>query len=297
MMNMHDIEIRETRPEDAGKVLEYLKRIGGETDNLTFGAEGLPFTVAQEAAYLRQMLEASGSAHFTAWQGGEIVGDGSLRGMSGRMGHRANLGLSVVKAEWGRGIGRRILERLLEYGRLCGVEIFELEVRSDNNRAIGLYESFGFVRVGTYPGYTRVNGAYYDADIMCLDLRQGIDVPATRRYYAALTEADLCDCAYCRSYRARVKEAYPALADALAKLGVDVLKPLRLSFGPRDAEGLVNYFECQYVVLGCCPAGFRLQVGDVVVEKEQTPYPCDDVPEPHFVLRAGCVILKYDGEE
>ena len=107
----------------------------------------------------------------------------------------------------------------------------------------------------------------------------------------------MCDCAYCQSYRARVKEAYPALADALAKIGVDILKPLRLSFGPRDAAGLVNYYECQYVVLGTCPAGFRLQAGDIDIEKEQTPYPCDDVPKPYFVLRAGCVILKYDGEE
>ena len=71
---MEPIEIRETRPEDAGKVLEYLKRIGGEMDNLTFGAEGLPITVAQEAAYLRQMLEAPTSAHFTAWRGGRDRG-------------------------------------------------------------------------------------------------------------------------------------------------------------------------------------------------------------------------------
>lgn len=294
---MEPIEIRETRPEDAARILKYLKRIGGETDNLTFGAEGLPITVEQEAEYIRQMHEEPHSAHFTAWKGGEVVGDGSLRGLSNRMSHRANLGLTVVKAEWGRGIGSRIFERLLQYGRMAGVEIFDLEVRSDNHRAIGLYEKFGFVRVGTYPGYTKVGGAYYDADIMCLDLRQGIDVPATRRYYAALTEEDLCDCACCQNYRARVKDAYPALADALAKIGVDILKPLRLSFGPRDEAGLVNYFECQYIVLGTCPAGFRLQAGDVDIEKEQAPYPCVDVPEPHFVLRAGCVILKYDGEE
>ncbi|MEI3129722.1 MAG: hypothetical protein V8S89_02340 [Oscillospiraceae bacterium] len=28
--------------------MDYLKQLGGETDNLSFGAEGLPFTVAEE---------------------------------------------------------------------------------------------------------------------------------------------------------------------------------------------------------------------------------------------------------
>ena len=51
-------EIDQARPEDAAQLLAYLKRIGSETDNLTFGAEGLPGTAEQEAAYLRPMLES-----------------------------------------------------------------------------------------------------------------------------------------------------------------------------------------------------------------------------------------------
>ena len=46
-------EIDQARPEDAAQLLAYLKRVGSETDNLTFGAEGLPGTAEQEAAYLR----------------------------------------------------------------------------------------------------------------------------------------------------------------------------------------------------------------------------------------------------
>ena len=36
-----NILITKAMPEDAKKLLEYLKKIGGETDNLTFGSEGL----------------------------------------------------------------------------------------------------------------------------------------------------------------------------------------------------------------------------------------------------------------
>ncbi len=38
---MMKVEIREARAADAEKVIEYTKTIGGETDNLTFGASGL----------------------------------------------------------------------------------------------------------------------------------------------------------------------------------------------------------------------------------------------------------------
>ena len=33
------IEIIEGRPEDAAAIVEFTKKVGGETDNLTFGAE------------------------------------------------------------------------------------------------------------------------------------------------------------------------------------------------------------------------------------------------------------------
>ena len=50
-----EIQIRRAEASDAAELLDYLKQIGGETDNLTFGAEGLPFTVEAEAAFLKQL--------------------------------------------------------------------------------------------------------------------------------------------------------------------------------------------------------------------------------------------------
>ena len=45
--------IERARPEDAAAQLEYLKIIGGETDNLSFGPEGVPLSREEEEAYLR----------------------------------------------------------------------------------------------------------------------------------------------------------------------------------------------------------------------------------------------------
>lgn len=48
------IEIIEGRPEDAAAIVEFTKKVGGETDNLTFGAEGLEVTPEQEAMFLTE---------------------------------------------------------------------------------------------------------------------------------------------------------------------------------------------------------------------------------------------------
>lgn len=56
----------------------------------------------------------------------------------------------------GQGIGRRMMMDLLEFAGPDGV-VF-LEVRTDNEPAIALYESLGFVRMGVRKRYYR-NGA------------------------------------------------------------------------------------------------------------------------------------------
>ena len=56
----------------------------------------------------------------------------------------------------GRGIGRRMLESLLE---VADDGVVFLEVRTDNEPAIALYQSVGFTRVGLRKRYYRVSGA------------------------------------------------------------------------------------------------------------------------------------------
>ncbi|OBJ82737.1 ribosomal protein S18-alanine N-acetyltransferase [Mycobacterium asiaticum] len=64
--------------------------------------------------------------------------------------------IGVDPAYQGRGIGRRLLDELLDYAD--GGVVF-LEVRTDNEPAIGLYRSVGFEQVGLRKRYYRVSGA------------------------------------------------------------------------------------------------------------------------------------------
>lgn len=87
------------------------------------------------------------------------------------MSHRAEFGVSVAKSEWGRGVGSALLQKIIEYAKTHGIELVSLEVRSDNKRAIHVYEKFDFRKIGTSPAYFKIDGEYFDFDLMVLDLR------------------------------------------------------------------------------------------------------------------------------
>lgn len=166
------VTIRRGKGEDAAAVLDYLQQIGSETDNLTFGGEGLPVTVSQEEEWLRNLEHSERSACFVAELDGKIVGDASFNtDERARLCHRGELGISVLKAYWGKGIGRQLMEAVIRFAReTAGTEIIHLEVRSDNARAIRLYKSLGFQKIGHFPGFLKINGEWVDADLMNLYL-------------------------------------------------------------------------------------------------------------------------------
>ncbi|OBA80980.1 ribosomal-protein-alanine N-acetyltransferase [Mycobacterium sp. 1164966.3] len=89
--------------------------------------------------------------------------DGTLVGYAGisRLGRKPPFEyevhtIGVDPVYQGRGIGRRLLNELLEF---AGDGVVYLEVRTDNEAAIALYRSVGFDQVGLRRRYYRVSGA------------------------------------------------------------------------------------------------------------------------------------------
>ena len=164
------IIINNATPADAAEILAYLAQIGGETDNLTFGSEGLPFSAEAEAEYIAGFANSTESIMLVARMGDRIVGTADLNRQPRRMSHRAELGISVLRDYWGQGIATSLMERLIAFAKENDIEIIDLEVRSDNARAIRLYERFGFRKLCTYPRFFKIGDTYHDFDLMCLSL-------------------------------------------------------------------------------------------------------------------------------
>ena len=135
LKNGQTLLLREAVPDDAPRVLAYLNRVGGESDNLLFGKDGFPMPVERE-----------------------------------RVAHRAGLSVTVGKGFWGLGIGRKAMEALIAFAKGAGLEVLQLEGRSDNERAVTLYEHLGFEKMGLYKKFMKVDGRDFDAWYMNLYL-------------------------------------------------------------------------------------------------------------------------------
>lgn len=156
---------------DAAAMLEYLRQVGGETDNLTFGAEGLPFSVEDEAEYIGGLERSRDGVQFVAKENGRIVGDAGLSRLPRRMSHRGDLGIAVVREYWNRGVGSALMRAVIDFARANGFDGIDLQVRSDNRAAIALYEKFGFRTLGTHPAFFKLDGEDIPFDYMYLDVR------------------------------------------------------------------------------------------------------------------------------
>ena len=166
-----DVIIQRATPADAEGLLKFLKQVGGETDNLTFGEEGLPFTPEEEAAYIRQIENSCDDIMLVAKADGKIVGTAGLNRLPRRMGHRGDFSVSVLREYWNKGIGSQLLSEILRFAKEQGFEMIDLQVRSDNLQAIHLYEKFGFQKIGQHPAFFKMEGEEIPFDYMFLKIQ------------------------------------------------------------------------------------------------------------------------------
>ena len=83
-------------------------------------------------------------------QGGDLIGHAVL---SAAVGEAHLLNISVAPAQQRRGIGRRLLRRMLRIAGEQGADTVFLEVRVSNAPAQYLYQSEGFCELGRRSGY------------------------------------------------------------------------------------------------------------------------------------------------
>ena len=96
----------------------------------------------------------------------KIVGCAALHPASTslRRNHARVLGIGILPDWQGRGVGRRLMARLLDWADNWGhVLRVELMVHADNERAMALYRSLGFVEEGRHRAYALKNGRYVDS--------------------------------------------------------------------------------------------------------------------------------------
>ena len=173
------IVLRSLKKQDAGAAVFCFRRVAAETEFLLRETDECGVTIAQEeeviakkAAHPREML-------LGAFSGGELIGMAGLNavGHLSRVRHRASVGVSLLHAHWGKGIGTAMMRALIDCAKAAGYEQLELEVVYNNTRAIALYERFGFEIIGRIPKAMKYrDGSYADLIAMALDLSSAMQI-------------------------------------------------------------------------------------------------------------------------
>jgi ribosomal protein S18 acetylase RimI-like enzyme len=140
------MEIRAATANDSDAIWKILEPVirGGDTYTL-------PADMTREGALA--YWNSPGHAVFVAEENGEIIGTYYLRAnQKGGGAHVANCGYMTVPSASGRGVARAMCKHSLEYAKERGFRAMQFNfVVSSNERAVRLWESFGFEIVGRLP--------------------------------------------------------------------------------------------------------------------------------------------------
>ena len=98
---------------------------------------------------------------------GEVIGGAGCQTLGVPHAHVGAVGMAVSRGWQGRGVGRRLLQAVVDQGeRWLGLRRLELEVYTDNVPAKALYESFGFQPEGIRRANAWRHGGFADSLVM-----------------------------------------------------------------------------------------------------------------------------------
>jgi len=163
-------ELRAMVEEDAAELLEFLPRMHAETDFVNHMAGEFDWTIEQEREFLRKRLANPLAISIAGQVDRRIIAIGGAAAPDfRRMRHHAEVGIAVLAEFWHQGIGRRIMELSIEWGRRAGLHKAYLTVHDYNTRAIGIYRLLGFVGEARLREHIRrADGTLADTLIMSL---------------------------------------------------------------------------------------------------------------------------------
>ena len=171
-MDIADIQIRQLTPADAA-LYRSIRLAGLEQNPEAFGSS-FQAEFSRPLAWFFDRL--STSQVFGAFSGTDIMGVAGLAVRQGeKEAHKGLLwGMYVRPAARGTGVARRLVEAVIDFAR-SRVELIQLSVVSDNERARRLYVRLGFVEYGIEKNSLKQGGKYYDEILMAKELASAVE--------------------------------------------------------------------------------------------------------------------------
>lgn len=121
------------------------------------------------AAFIRNNIKED-HPQFVALAEGKVVGWCDVIPAKDRPihAHTGVLGIGILPAHRGKGVGRALMTATIDKARAKGLTRIELTVREKNLNAIALYKRIGFETEGLKKNAVRIDGVYENIYLMAL---------------------------------------------------------------------------------------------------------------------------------
>lgn len=174
LKNSTEVLLRNGEAADGQAVFEVFNLTHEETDFLLSYSDENSYNAEQEAAFLDEKTKSENEIEIVAIVDGKIVGLAGIEsvGAKYKIRHRAEFGISIAKDYWGLGLGKALTAACIECAKKAGYIQLELDVVAENERAIAMYKSLGFMEYGRNPkGFNSRYTGFQELVYMRLELK------------------------------------------------------------------------------------------------------------------------------
>ena len=163
------MNIRMIAPEDAQQFLELNHKLDDETKWMLLEPGERTNTAEQTRNRIEHTLKQDNEAVFVVEVENTLVGYASvIGGYLNRTKHKASVVTGILQEYAGKGIGSRLFDSLMLWAKESPLRRLELTVMTHNERAIALYQKFGFQIEGRQEGSLMIDGVLVDEFGMAL---------------------------------------------------------------------------------------------------------------------------------
>lgn len=167
-----EIIIKEAKKEDAQAMIDFYNIVGGQTDFLLFGKNEFNRELKDYENYIESTIKEDNSIILVATIDDQIKSIASINSnKKSRTKHVGTLGIVVEEQYCGLGLGRKLIDYLIDWAKSNGItKKISLLTRQDNIRAIELYKKIGFEEEGMLRKDNYIDGVYHNTIMMGLIL-------------------------------------------------------------------------------------------------------------------------------
>lgn len=171
---MKNITYRYLKMSDLDQLLTFVNTLSKEQTYIRL--QGKQIKKSDEKKYLENRIKDIKNKkviHILAFDKNQIIGAADVKVGYGAEKHVATFGVMVKKEYRNKGIGTTLIKKALKDAveKINGLEIITLGVFGGNDKALHLYEKFGFKKHGSLPNGIIRKNKYYNHIYMHLNIK------------------------------------------------------------------------------------------------------------------------------